>query len=1061
MPGCVALAVVTVLAVTVTLTHAYPSRVSCILTPGDFAMGNQVTSATGGTAGKCQISGLPAFYDRGQQYSFTVTTSISASERLAHASGGSIQGATSCGGKTRYSASSLKWNSPSTGDATVTISALCGKQNGVFHTSVDIPLNPDAPVICSSPPSVAHGTACSSSDSSVQSCDVTCDSGYELTSNTLACETSGSFTGSATCEAVTCTRDPTITHGTTCTTATFDAPSCEVTCDAGYEVDFNSLQCTASGSFSGAAACTAIACDTAPDVGNGTSCAGIVYGESCSVSCNDGFELTSNTLECQTDGSFTGEATCSNVDACENFSDACDVNAVGCEDVDGGPNSAEGITCGGCTTGYEGDGFTCTDIDGCAVDPCHSNATCTDVSAPGTGADCECNDRFFGDGLDCEACLECPAGSYATGTCTNSTDFDGCETCPGNSTSTVGAIGLDGCECNPGFEKNATETGFICEQTKCGAGQFLNESGVCEFCLAGCPAGSELNDGVCVGTTNTLECIPCGPGKFSSVDDAVFCSYCPPGRTPSEDALLCLLCPEGSVSTVGICTECTGNNVTDAAQRECVLCDDGEEAVDNAQCVSCSDNEFSTNGDACAVCSDGTRPSATQGTCEPCEGNTVGTGGLCSTQCGSGQEPNSARTACVSCATGFVSNGTLCVQCEDGTQPDATRATCQSCVLGTSGTNGVCEVCSDGTTNNTDNTACVSCGAQEFGIGGACTVCPDGKEPHSSKTRCVACSFGHAGTSGSCGECTGDTVPNADQTECVEQTLPECKSINDTAIACTPCAGCECPRGWAGSTTCLRCASGTVPSASGLNCSACDGNAFALNGQCVTCDDGLVPSSTSIGCTACTGRTIANTASGICVQCAGATLPNSNRTACVEAVEGSIYFDIDFSTIPDEAAFIQSVLDALEALGVNVDALLNVGIEAGSTVFTYETSQDSSDAISSAASRGLVTVTVDGTEVVAGDTLDSDGTVVQSAKSSVDNGSGSSGSDGSTVAILGGVLAAALVASFVVTFLLLQRVKPKRHILRGLSHRDFSVGLFDSTVKAEEVEKAKRSETGL
>ena len=51
----------------------------------------------------------------------------------------------------------------------------------------------------------------------------------------------------------------------------------------------------------------------------------------------------------------------------------CDFNAT-----------CEGDACV-CGPGYEGDGETCTDIDGCAGDPCFAGAECMDEPAPGEG----------------------------------------------------------------------------------------------------------------------------------------------------------------------------------------------------------------------------------------------------------------------------------------------------------------------------------------------------------------------------------------------------------------------------------------------------------------------------------------------------------------------------------------------------------------------------------------------------------------------------------------------------------------------------------------------------
>lgn len=109
---------------------------------------------------------------------------------------------------------------------------------------------------------------------------------------------------------------------------------------------------------------------------------------------------------------------------------------VACEDIGNGP------VCGACPEGYEGDGTTCTDIDGCASGPCFAGVACTDVAAPGTGFECgECPDGYSGDGITCTlpscssasdcteagtACFEgfCTAGTCADN-CANKYDFSG------------------------------------------------------------------------------------------------------------------------------------------------------------------------------------------------------------------------------------------------------------------------------------------------------------------------------------------------------------------------------------------------------------------------------------------------------------------------------------------------------------------------------------------------------------------------------------------------------------------------------------------------------------
>ncbi|MCC6624511.1 MAG: hypothetical protein IT385_24905 [Deltaproteobacteria bacterium] len=87
--------------------------------------------------------------------------------------------------------------------------------------------------------------------------------------------------------------------------------------------------------------------------------------------------------------------------------------------------SADGLCA--CAAGYEAqlDG-TCTDIDGCASDPCDPNATCSDDAAPATGATCTCNEGYEGDGVVCDQADDCaPNPCQNGGTCTDGVgDYD-------------------------------------------------------------------------------------------------------------------------------------------------------------------------------------------------------------------------------------------------------------------------------------------------------------------------------------------------------------------------------------------------------------------------------------------------------------------------------------------------------------------------------------------------------------------------------------------------------------------------------------------------------------
>ena len=151
--------------------------------------------------------------------------------------------------------------------------------------------------------------------------------------------------------------------------------------------------------------------------------------------CGTGYEGNTNVNE---------PATCTDIDACPrqvvcgNDATCMDVSAPG-----------TGYTCV-CDAGYGGatttDGpATCTDIDGCDGAVCGDGATCTDVSAPDTGYTCACNAGY--------------EGADTVDQATTCTDVDECDLqlddCDVNAACDNRA-GNFTCACLEGFEGNGT-----------------------------------------------------------------------------------------------------------------------------------------------------------------------------------------------------------------------------------------------------------------------------------------------------------------------------------------------------------------------------------------------------------------------------------------------------------------------------------------------------------------------------------------------------------------------------------------------------------------------------
>jgi hypothetical protein len=110
---------------------------------------------------------------------------------------------------------------------------------------------------------------------------------------------------------------------------------------------------------------------------------------------------TTATCVCST-GTEGDGATCDEIDGC--IGDPCP-DGVACMDLIA---PATGFACGDCPAGTEEVDDACVEIDGCAGDPCFAGVLCTDVAAPGTGF----------------TCGACPAGTEGDGeTCD---DIDGC-----------------------------------------------------------------------------------------------------------------------------------------------------------------------------------------------------------------------------------------------------------------------------------------------------------------------------------------------------------------------------------------------------------------------------------------------------------------------------------------------------------------------------------------------------------------------------------------------------------------------------------------------------------
>jgi hypothetical protein len=236
------------------------------------------------------------------------------------------------------------------------------------------------------------------------------------------------------------------------------------------------------------------------DMDCGGGCPGCALGRACETG-----------LDCQS-GACTDRVCTEPPPSCE----ACDVNAA-CVAL----GSAQPCQC---RSGYEGNGFTCADIDECAweLDDCGANATCTNT---GGAFSCACNPGFQGDGVTCADIDECGQeldDCGANATCTNTggafscacnpgfqgdgvtcADIDECgqelDDCGANATCT-NTDGAFSCACNPGFQGDGVTCADIDE-----CGQELDDCGA---------------NATCTNTDGAFSCA-CNPGFYG---DGVTCA---------------------------------------------------------------------------------------------------------------------------------------------------------------------------------------------------------------------------------------------------------------------------------------------------------------------------------------------------------------------------------------------------------------------------------------------------------------------------------------------------------------------------------------------------------
>lgn len=160
-----------------------------------------------------------------------------------------------------------------------------------------------------------------------EDCTVSCLPGYSGDAATFDCAGSatgaGDFSGSITCTADPCDAStfPTIDglDTTACSSIVF-AETCSVSCQTGFSGSPASWSCDASGSFAAqTASCTANLCVPMDAIvgADATACSGMSTGQTCDVTCIQGYTGDAVTKTCGADGLFSGGSVSCIANVCE------------------------------------------------------------------------------------------------------------------------------------------------------------------------------------------------------------------------------------------------------------------------------------------------------------------------------------------------------------------------------------------------------------------------------------------------------------------------------------------------------------------------------------------------------------------------------------------------------------------------------------------------------------------------------------------------------------------------------------------------------------------------
>ena len=515
-------------------------------------------------------------------------------------------------------------------------------------------------VSCGEAPSPPHTSGCSGSKTFQQSCTAACDSGWTggTSSHQFACGADGQYSGSLTCEKVSCGPSPSPPHSSGCGASYDFGGKCPASCDSGWTGGTKdaTISCVAdaektTGKYSGSLNCQKVSCGPSPSPPHSSGCgASYDFGGKCPASCDSGWTggTKDATISCvadaeKTTGKYSGSLNCQKVSCGPSPSPP---HSKGCGTLYEFDGECTALCDTGYTDGTKSAKFTC-DVDGrntagnysgsltCKAVPCHDVTVPAHVNPPPP----ECKNMHYDvAGLTNKCTIQCAEGWTAGA---KSEEF----TCQAGG-DIAGSLTCEKVQCGKPPGKLPTLTGHRTFDHSCAASSMAYQ----DHCKATCDVGYTGADFTSVCQANGREdagqynaeaapCTACPAGKFKDKAGVSACTDCGKGKynehQTSIDKAACIDCPIGRFSNqmvlTEICSKCSAGQYQDHTMKTmCIGCQDHSDTKDasgstkNDDCV-CQAGWIANLGVAkCTACSSG-QYKDTQGErgtpCKPCEAN--------------------------------------------------------------------------------------------------------------------------------------------------------------------------------------------------------------------------------------------------------------------------------------------------------------------------------------------------------------------------------------------------------------------------------------------------------